>query len=212
MFTKETGKKNWKIDSPEKEEQITDRQARRDRANDPNRPRTTGPKATHPGSAREVRGVQPEGGTYPRRGFDHTRRKGGRTRTDDETQINWQDKIYESLTETRSAENRRKVRLRKTSAEQNKRKAAGKSVGAYGAGTRARIAKALAKKASKPDAWHAKRHHEGEADRLIAHGKRYATNQKAKNKDNKSRADLVNKVLKRDETRANLAKLTIRGK
>ena len=113
--------------------------------------------------------------------------------------MNWQDKIYSSITEKRSAENRRKVRLRKTSAEQEKRKAAGKSVGAYGAGTRARTAKALAKKASKPDAWHAKRHHEAEAGRLIDHGKRYAANQKA-----------ANRVLKRDETMKGLAKLTIR--
>ena len=89
----------------------------------------------------------------------------------------------------------------------DKRKATGKSVGAYGAGTRARREKALAKKASKPAAWYARRHHETEAARLIAHGKRYKENQEAAN-----RTDAVNRVLKRDETKANLAKLTIRSK
>jgi hypothetical protein len=124
---------------------------------------------------------------------------------------NWQNRIYESLvTEKRSEASRRKTSLRKRGAEMDKRKAAGKSIGAYGAGTRARREKALAKKASKPAAWYAKRHHEGEADRLIAHGKRYKANQEAANKDKKSRTDAVNRVLKRDETMGNLAKLTIR--
>ena len=115
--------------------------------------------------------------------------------------MNYQEKIYLILTETRIATSRKRTSLRKTSAEQEKRKAAGKSLGAYGAGTRARRAKALAKKASKPAAWHARRHHEGEAERLIAHGKRLASNKKG-----------ANKFLKRDETKANLAKLTIRSK
>jgi len=86
--------------------------------------------------------------------------------------MNWQDKIYESLiTETRSEASRRRTSLRKRRAEMDKRKATGKSVGAYGAGTRARTAKAQAEKASKPAMWHARRHYEGEAERLIAHGK-----------------------------------------
>ena len=94
--------------------------------------------------------------------------------------MNWQDKIYESLiTEKRSEASRRKTSLRKRGAEMEKRKASGKSIGAYGAGTRARTAKAQAEKASKPAMWHARRHYEGEAERLIAHGKSYKANQKA---------------------------------
>ena len=117
--------------------------------------------------------------------------------------MNFYEKIYLILTETRSATSRKRTSLRKTSAEQEKRKAAGKSLGAYGAGTRARRAKALAKKASKPAAWYAKRHHEGEADRLIAHGKRYKANIKAANTIEKIRArwDAQDKE-RRDGTRA----------
>jgi len=117
--------------------------------------------------------------------------------------MNYQEKIYLILTETRSATSRKRTSLRKTSAEQEKREAAGKSLGAYGAGTRARRAKALAKKASKPAAWYAKRHHEGEADRLIAHGKRYKANIKAANTIEKIRArwDAQDKE-RRDGTRA----------
>ena len=86
----------------------------------------------------------------------------------------------------------------------DKRKAAGKSIGAYGAGTRARKPLAIAKKASKTtrgfkDAGHTKRHFQREGEKLIAHGKSYKANQEA-----------ANKALKRDETMGNLAKLTIR--
>ena len=105
--------------------------------------------------------------------------------------MNWQDKIYESLiTEKRSESSRRRTSLRKRGAEMEKRKASGKSIGAYGAGTRARTAKAQAKKASKPAMWHAKRHHEGEAGRLIDHGKRYKANQKAAKKVSENIYDL----------------------
>ena len=94
--------------------------------------------------------------------------------------MNWQGKIYESLiTEKRSKASRKRTSLRKSSAELEKRRASGKSLGAYGAGTRARTAKAQAKKASKPSAWYARRHYEDEAARLIAHGKQYKANQKA---------------------------------
>tara|TARA_R110000824_G_scaffold351071_1_gene537980 strand:+ start:8970 stop:9668 length:699 start_codon:yes stop_codon:yes gene_type:complete len=92
--------------------------------------------------------------------------------------MNWQNKIYESLTEARSKKNRLKSQDKKISFDQLKRSVSGKSVGAEGAGRRARREKALAKKASKPADWYAKRHHEGEADRLIAHGKLLAKNKK----------------------------------
>ena len=106
--------------------------------------------------------------------------------------MDWKTKIYESLvTEKRSESSRRRTSLRKRGAEMEKRKASGKSIGAYGAGTRARTAKAQAKKASKPAMWHAKRHHEGEAGRLIDHGKRYKANQEAANKDRKKKEKLA---------------------
>jgi hypothetical protein len=97
--------------------------------------------------------------------------------------MNWQNRIYECLlTEKRSEASRRRTSLRKRGAEMAKRKATGKSIGAYGAGTRARTAKAQARQASKPSAWYARRHHEDEAARLIAHGKQYKANQEAANR------------------------------
>ena len=106
--------------------------------------------------------------------------------------MDWKTKIYESLvTEKRSEASRRKTSLRKKGAEMDKRKAAGKSIGAYGAGTRARTAKAQARQASKPSAWYARRHHEDEAARLIAHGKSYKDNQEAANKDRKKKEKLA---------------------
>ena len=103
--------------------------------------------------------------------------------------MDWKTKIYESLvTEKRSETSRRKTSLRKKGAEMDKRKAAGKSIGAYGAGTRARKETALAKKATAPNV---KRHHQGEADRLIAHGKSYKDNQEAANKDRKKKEKLA---------------------
>ena len=86
----------------------------------------------------------------------------------------WESKVYSSLTEARSKKSRIKTSLRKSAAETVKRSEKGKSLGAYGAGRRARVEKALAKKASKPSAWYARRHHEAEAERLIGHGKRLA--------------------------------------
>jgi len=101
--------------------------------------------------------------------------------------MDWKTKIYESLvTEKRSEASRRRTSLRKRGAEMDKRKAAGKSIGAYGAGTRARTAKAQARQASKPSAWYARRHHEDEAARLIAHGKQYKANQDDANKAKRS--------------------------
>jgi hypothetical protein len=109
----------------------------------------------------------------------------------------WEDKIYDSLiTEKRSESSRRRTSLRKRGAEMEKRKASGKSIGAYGAGTRARTAKAQAKKASKPAMWHAKRHYEGEAGRLIDHGKRYKANQKAAKKVSENIYDLEKGTMK----------------
>ena len=101
--------------------------------------------------------------------------------------MNWQNRIYECLlTEKRSEASRRRTSLRKRGAEMAKRKATGKSIGAYGAGTRARTAKAQARQASKPSAWYARRHHEDEAARLIAHGKQYKANQDDANKAKRS--------------------------
>ena len=88
--------------------------------------------------------------------------------------MSWENKVYSSLTEARSKKSRIKTSLRKSAAETVKRSEKGKSLGAYGAGRRARVEKALAKKASKPSAWYARRHHEAEAERLIDHGKRLA--------------------------------------
>jgi|TARA_R110002012_G_scaffold67658_3_gene176202 hypothetical protein len=83
--------------------------------------------------------------------------------------MNWQDKIYESLiAEKRSEASRRRTSLRKRGAEMDKRKAAGKSIGAYGAGKRA--SQALA------------RGDETEAEKLMAHGRRYKANQEQANK------------------------------
>ena len=110
--------------------------------------------------------------------FYASKNKGTIDDVEDETQMNWQNKIYESLTETRSTKNRRKTRDKKVAWDHLKRTVAGKSVGAEGAGRRARTAKALAKKATKPSQWYAKRHHEDEADRLISHGKLLAKNKK----------------------------------
>tara|TARA_R110000737_G_scaffold250065_4_gene259872 strand:- start:408 stop:893 length:486 start_codon:yes stop_codon:yes gene_type:complete len=96
--------------------------------------------------------------------------------------MSWQDRICESLTEARSKKNRRKNRDKKVAWDHLKRTVSGKSVGAEGAGRRARTAKALAKKATKPSAWYAKRHYEAEGDKLIAHGKLFAKNKKATTK------------------------------
>ena len=114
--------------------------------------------------------------------------------------MNWQNRIYENLiTEKRSEASRRRTSLRKRGAEMEKRKATGKSIGAYGAGTRARTAKAEGERAYKHGNLKKSASREAEAGRLIAHGKRYKANQEA-----------ANKALKRDETMGNLAKLTIR--
>ena len=103
--------------------------------------------------------------------------------------MDWQDKIYESLvTETRSKQSRVKSFLTKRSAEIDKRHAKGKSIGALGAGTRARKETALAKKATAPNV---KRHHQGEADRLKSFGKNYKANQEAANKDRKKKEKLA---------------------
>ena len=83
--------------------------------------------------------------------------------------MDWKTKIYESLvTEKRSEASRRRTSLRKRGAEMDKRKAAGKSIGAYGAGKRA--SQALA------------RGDETEAGKLMAHGRRYKANQEQANK------------------------------
>ena len=98
--------------------------------------------------------------------------------------MDWKTKIYESLvTETRSKQSRVKSFLTKRSAEIDKRHARGKSIGALGAGTRARKETALAKKATAPNV---KRHHQGEADKLKSFGKNYKANQDAANKAKRS--------------------------